>query len=76
MRRKPVSFTAARLVWAAVSRRPQATVRDLATEVKLGYSTVAQALLVLRDAGYIEFTPQRCGCRKIIIPFLAAACAH
>lgn len=73
MRRKPVSFSTVRLVWGAVSRRPLATVRDLADELSLGYSTVAQALLVLRDAGYIEFTPKRCGCRKIIIPLLEAA---
>jgi hypothetical protein len=64
---RPVSLTLVRRVWGAVTRRPCASVRLLAAETGMAYSTVAAALRVLRAAGYIAYTDGVQGARVIVV---------
>lgn len=58
-----------RRVWAAVSRQPQATVRELAAMSGLkSQGTVRLHLRFLRAAGYIEFQDGAERARRIILP--------
>lgn len=65
-----VSDTLIRRVWAAVTRTPQASVRELAGELEMGFGTVATALRFLRDCGYIRHQHRACRARTIVIPFV------
>lgn len=65
-----VTFANARRVWAAVTRRPTATVRELADDAGLPFGTVGAALRMLRDAGYIEFDPCTGRARRVLVPFI------
>lgn len=64
-----VSFRAARAVWAAVSKDPQAGVRELTNELGLAIGTVNGALHLLRDLGYVQFDTGSQGARTIVVPF-------
>lgn len=59
----------ARRVWAAITRNPRASNRELAAQLNLGYSTVAKALNRLRSEGHIAFEHGDCRAVTIIIPF-------
>lgn len=62
-----------RRVWAAVTRTPRASTKELAVAVgspASSYGTVAAALRILRDAGYISFADGARRARKIVIPFV------
>lgn len=58
-----------RRVWAAVTKHPQMTLRELSDETGLAFGPVGAALRMLRAAGYIDFEPNRTG-RTIIVPFV------
>jgi hypothetical protein len=66
------SFSLTRRVWAVVTQRPNAPVRQIAA--KLGsagsYSNVAAALHLLRDAGYIAFDDRTTNTRQILLHFI------
>lgn len=60
---------AIRIVWATVTQHPEATVNELRDLSHLNRVTVARALAVLRDAGYIEQLPFKSRARRIVVPF-------
>jgi predicted ArsR family transcriptional regulator len=62
--RRPSTATARR-VWAAVTRRPQATVRELADELGLSHDHVNDALAML---GYVEHEAGDSRARTVIVP--------
>ena len=68
MYRKPADVTIRR-VWAAISREPQATCRELSEYLNLSSGCVAAALRELRYAGYIRFRKYHTG-RTILVPFV------
>lgn len=59
-----------RLVWAAVSRNPTATSRQLAEATGLGHSTVRDRLKYLEHCGYIQKEPGKGGTRRVRVPLL------
>lgn len=62
-----------RRVWAAVSRQPGASAKELALAIgapESSYGTVAASLRVLRDAGYVAFNDREGRARRVIVPFL------
>lgn len=62
-----------RRAWAAVTRDPTAHTRALAVAAGLkasSFSSVAGALRILRDAGYIAYTKGTKGARTIVVPFV------
>jgi hypothetical protein len=61
-----------RRVWAAVTRTPCATTKALARELGQAnsWSSVAAALRILRDAGYIAFEDGAKNARQVIVPFI------
>lgn len=65
-----VTLRNARRVWAAVTAHPQATVRELGGELGMPFGTVAAALRLLRDAGYVEFDAASARARRVLIPFI------
>ncbi len=64
------STTRIRAVWAAVTRQPNASVRELAAELRIGYGRVAESLRALAAFGYIEIAPGRTRARRIVVPFV------
>ena len=64
-----VTPAVARRVWAAVTRDPNATVVRLAADAGTTFSIAGAALRLLRDAGYIDFSPRSIRARRIIMPF-------
>lgn len=60
-------------VWAAVTRTPCASVRELACASGLTYGHTSGILRLLRDAGYIDFAPASARARTIVVPFIVAA---
>lgn len=67
---RTISIRRVRLVWAAVSAHPQATIRELATVVGFEYGDVARALRVLENAGYIEHPHNVNRARRILMPYV------
>ena len=68
-RRGPLSHHFIRAVWAAVSKQPCASVRELADMA--GYSSyglVGEALRYLRACGYIEFEDHTKRARRVVLP--------
>lgn len=62
---------AIRNVWAAITHDPQATVRELADQLDMAFGDVQRAMMVLRDAGYVEQTvPRAARARRIVVPFV------
>lgn len=62
-----------RRVWAAVSRQPGASTKELALALgspESSYGTVAASLRVLRDAGYISFNDRESRARRVLVPFI------
>lgn len=60
------SITTARRVWAAITRRPQATVRELADELGLSHGHVNDTLAML---GYVEHEAGASRARTVVVPF-------
>lgn len=58
-----------RKVWAAVTRQPRASVRELAEELGSSFSAVSASIRFLTDAGYIEHERGACRARRIVVPF-------
>lgn len=58
-----------RVVWDAVTRTPQASVREIGERIGLSFGCVATALRFLNDAGYVVFAPGSARARTIIVPF-------
>lgn len=56
-----------RRVWAAVTRRPCATLRELGAEVGMAPSVVLRHLRALRGLGYVEFEDGRQQGRRIVV---------
>ena len=72
-RREKYSFVSdrtVRRVWAEVTRTPHATTEEMAQRVGKAKSTVHVALLMLRDAGYINFPNKSYRARTVIVPFV------
>ena len=68
-----VSRATTRRVWAALTRDPQASYRELAEQVGVQSKyTVRCAVIRLRDIGYIEFAPGRERARRVLVPFVEA----
>lgn len=67
--RRQVPFDQIRRVWDAITRKPQAHVRDIAEELGIQFSIVTDALHILRDADYIAFERGKQHARTILIPF-------
>jgi DNA-binding transcriptional ArsR family regulator len=61
---------AMRRVWAAVTRTPCATVRQLGAQIGMPYGSVSVALRLLRDAGYVHFEDRAGRARTVIVPFV------
>jgi predicted transcriptional regulator len=62
-----------RKVWAAVTRTPRASVKELAVAVgapESSFGNVSAALRMLRDAGYIAFNNHAKLARRILVPFV------
>lgn len=59
-----------RAVWAALSRRPQASYQELADQVCLSKSTVYYAIARLIDAGYVEQVKYGNRTRRLVVPFI------
>lgn len=57
-----------RRVWAAATRTPRASKRELAARLDLSYGAVTGALRFLRDAGYIDFPPGGCRAITVLVP--------
>ena len=71
IRSNAVSVSVTRRVWQEVSKDPQATIRQLAERAGLGSTQTAYLALVrLRDAGYITYTPGAYRTRRILVPFV------
>lgn len=67
-RHHPAPHTTRR-VWAYVSVRPQATIREMGRALGIGYATVAAALRCLRDVyGYIDYPDRSAGARVVRVP--------
>lgn len=64
-----VTPAVARRVWAAVTRQPCATVVALAADANTTFSIAGAALRLLRDAGYVDFSPKSVRARRVIVPF-------
>jgi DNA-binding MarR family transcriptional regulator len=64
---KAVPLPVVRAVWAAVTRRPQASIRELAIETGIAYSRAGDALRILRDAGYIAHCPGTARARVVVV---------
>lgn len=67
MSTRPSAYTTRR-VWAALTRRPQASIRELAASLELSYGHVNDALNVLRDAGYIDGPYGSSRARTVLVP--------
>jgi predicted transcriptional regulator len=59
-----------RRVWAAITRNPNASNRELARTVGLSFGAIAGALRFLKDASYITFPKGRRRAITVLIPFL------
>jgi predicted transcriptional regulator len=62
-----VSLARVRLVWAAVTAEPCAPIRTLARRLGFAPCVVHNALLVLRGAGYIDFSHGAKRARTIVV---------
>jgi predicted transcriptional regulator len=58
-----------RQVWAAVTRNPRASKRELSEELGLSFGAIGGALRFLKDAGYIEFPKGACRAITVVVPF-------
>jgi len=58
------------MIWAALTRRPRASLDELAALSGLPRSTVHDAVYALRDAGYIDFEDGAKRARHVLIPFI------
>lgn len=58
-----------RRVWAAITRNPNASNRELARIVGLSFGAVSGALRLLKDEDYITFPKGRRRAITILIPF-------
>lgn len=61
-----------RVMWAAVTRKPHASVRELAAMIGRCVSIAQKQLNHLRKAGYIEWDDGTMRSRRIIVPFHVA----
>jgi predicted transcriptional regulator len=59
-----------RKVWAAVTRTPNASMRELACRLDLCPDTVCVAIQTLHVIGYITYEPGTVGARRVLIPFV------
>jgi predicted transcriptional regulator len=59
-----------RRVWAAITKKPHASHREIARVTGIALSTVNDALHRLRDAGYISFNDGQVRTTQIIVPFV------
>jgi Mn-dependent DtxR family transcriptional regulator len=66
---KPPALRTIRRVWAAVSQDPQATDEAIGRQVRRVKSTVAAAMRVLKDAGYIDYEKYSAHAREVLLPF-------
>jgi DNA-binding transcriptional MocR family regulator len=66
---EPIGRAFVRRVWAAVTRTPNASLRELADSLGAQFGNVSRAIKVLRDAGYITIEGERA--RRVLIPFYA-----
>lgn len=58
-----------RHVWAAVTRTPQASCRELGASLGIGFGTVAAAIRFLHDCGYVETEYGQSRGRRVVVPF-------
>lgn len=58
-----------RRVWAAVTRNPRASKRELSEELGLSFGAIGGALRLLKDAGYINFPKRKSRAITVIVPF-------
>lgn len=63
-----VSPQAAREVWAAITARSDASMRQLSAQTGLSSATVKRSLDMLRAAGYVEFEDGEARARRVIVP--------
>ncbi len=69
MRLETVRLT--RRVWADVTRYPNSSMRERAERLEISaWSVVSYHLHKLRDAGYIDFVPERIGTITVLVPFV------
>lgn len=57
-----------RLVWAMVTRHPRWSTVKIAAALMIDRPKVAAACRMLRDAGYIDYTPGQDNSRVVVIP--------
>lgn len=67
------SFTITRDVWREVTKTPCAPIRELARRTGHGTRTVHDALVSLRQRGYIAFADRAEGARRVLVPFAEVA---
>lgn len=65
-----ISPRTVRKVWAALSRKPQASYQELADALNVPKSTVHYAIMRLIDAGYVEQVKYAGRTRRVIVPFI------
>lgn len=68
-----VSLHTLRHVWAALTANPQAPIRELVAETHTCRASVAAAIEILRQAGYVEFAPRTNRARRVVVPFVEVA---
>lgn len=59
-----------RAVWAIVSRRPAATIDEIAASCGISRTTAHRALCDLAARGYIEAPARAHGARRVIVPLM------
>jgi biotin operon repressor len=64
-----VSDRTIRSIWAAVTKTPQASCREIAASLGIGFSTVATAIRFLHDCGYVEIEHGQSRGRRVVVPF-------
>ena len=59
-----------RIVWATVTKRPRASIDEIASAARVPRSTVRDALHALRRAGHIDYKDGSRRARTILVPFV------
>jgi DNA-binding MarR family transcriptional regulator len=59
----------ARRVWAAITRDPSASIRELSRTTDLHVLEVQRAIDTLEAAGYITRVPHKSRARVVVVPF-------
>jgi DNA-binding MarR family transcriptional regulator len=62
------TFRNLRRVWAYLTKRPHASIREIAAVLRIAYTTVARHIRTLVAAGYVEQGGNRA--RRVLVPLV------